>query len=103
MGLFKPDLYRPICRLLRDHHPVHWDTGDDSAHPTTFPLAANKVDWSTLYGQWTKTGYEVDACLMFESLKPNGWKDPAADARAYGESFARFGANIWVTASAMAC
>ena len=63
---FRPDLYRPICRLLRDYHPVQWDLGDDSAHPTTFPLAANRVDWSTLYGQWTKTGYEVDACLMFD-------------------------------------
>ena len=100
---FKPDLYRPVCRLLRDYHPVHWDTGDDSAHPTTFPLAANKVDWSTLYGQWTKTGYEVDACLMFESLKPNQWKDPARDARAYGESFARYfgpsGQHPWVTSA----
>lgn len=100
---FRPDLYRPICRLVRDYHPTHWDTGDDSARPTTFPIAANKVDWSKLYGQWTRDGYEIDACLMFESLKPAQWKDPARDARAYGESFARYfgpsGEHPWVTSA----
>ncbi|HYE20363.1 MAG TPA: hypothetical protein VEA69_18090 [Tepidisphaeraceae bacterium] len=99
---FKPDLYKPVCRHLRDYHPLDWDTGKDTSRPTAFPFAANRVDWSKLYGQWTKAGYEVDACVMFDNLKPDAWKDPAKDARAYGESFARYfgpsGKQPWVTA-----
>lgn len=86
---FKPLLYAPVCRLLRDYHPVDWDVGGDPTRPTVFPMAANGVDWQALYGDWTRAGYEVDACLMFESLPPAKWKDPARDARAYGEAFAR--------------
>jgi serine/threonine-protein kinase ATR len=84
---FKPALYAPVCRLVRDYHPMEWDLGKDTSHPTTFPLAINRVDWGSMYGSWKKAGYEIDACLMFP---PNQWKDPAADARAYGLAFARY-------------
>lgn len=87
---FQPTLYAPVCRLLRDYHPMEWDVGKDTSHPTTFPLAINRVDWDDLYGKWTKAGYEVDACLMFDSLPAANWKDPAADARAYGLAFAKY-------------
>jgi len=87
---FKPALYAPVCRLLRDYHPMEWDVGKDTSHPTTFPMAINRVDWGALYGVWTKAGYDVDACLMFDPLASEKWKDPSADARAYGEAFARF-------------
>lgn len=85
---FKPELYAPVCRRLRDYHPVRWDVGDDPTRQTTFPLAANKVDWNRLYGSWTKAGYDIDACLMFDDLPAAKWKDPAGNARAYGEAFA---------------
>jgi serine/threonine-protein kinase ATR len=99
---FKPELYAPVCRLLRDYHPMDWDTTRDTSKPTQFPFAANRVDWSKLYGGWTQKGYEVDACVMFEGgIKPGQWKDAARDARAYGETFARFfgpsGEHPWVT------
>jgi hypothetical protein len=98
---FKPDLYKPVCRLLRDYHPLEWDVGDDTSRPTTFPLAVNRVDWSQLYGQWTKAGYEVDACVMFDKLKPDHWKNTASDARAYGEAAARYfgrsGDHPWIS------
>src|SRR5690349_16549502 len=59
---FKPDLYAPVCRLLRDYHPMGWDLiNDDPARRTTFPMAANGVDWGTLYGSWVKAGFDVDA------------------------------------------
>lgn len=86
---FKPALYAPVCRLLRDYHPVDWDVAGDPARATVFPMAANGVDWAALYGGWTRAGFEVDACLMFDTLAPDKWKDPAHDARAYGEAFAR--------------
>lgn len=87
---FKPDLYAPVCRRLRDYHPVSWDVGEKPANATTFPFAANRVDWGSLYGSWIRAGFEVDACLMFDQIPPANWHDPARDARAYGEAFARF-------------
>src|SRR4051812_24971294 len=45
---FKPELYAPVCRRLRDYHPVRWDVGDDPAKPTVFPFAANRVHWGNL-------------------------------------------------------
>src|SRR5205085_11166468 len=32
---------------------------------------------------------DVDACVIFDDLPANRWTDPARDARAYGEAFAR--------------
>jgi len=42
--MFKPDLYKPICRLVRDYHGFEWDVGDDSSYAPKFPLARNGVD-----------------------------------------------------------
>ena len=98
---FKPDLYAPVCRRLRDYHPLEWDVGADTSHVTTFPISGNGVDWGELYGVWTKRGFDVDACVMFDGVAPAGWKDPGADARAYGEAFARYfgptGGRGWVS------
>ena len=43
---FKPELYRPVCGVVRDYHPVEWDLGKDSAELPGFPFAKNGVDWS---------------------------------------------------------
>ena len=85
---FKPELYRPVCGLVRDYHPVEWDLGKDSAELPAFPFAKNRVDWSRVYGSWRARGWDIDVCLMFESVKRTDWKDIERDARAYGESFA---------------
>jgi hypothetical protein len=86
---FKPELYHPVCTVVRDYHPVEWDLGKDTNVPTTFPLARNRVDWSQVYGSWKKAGYFVDASLMFESIKQSDWKDVPRDAKAYGLAFAK--------------
>ena len=86
---FKPDLYKPVCTVVRDYHPVEWDLGHETDVPTTFPLARNRVDWSQVYGSWKKAGYTVDASLMFESIKQAAWKDVPKDAKAYGLAFAK--------------
>lgn len=86
---FKPELYAPVASLARDYHPVEWDLGKDSDFVTTFPEARNRVNWQSVYGSWKAKGFRVDACLMFESLKRDQWKDIPRDARAYGEAFAR--------------
>jgi hypothetical protein len=87
--LFKPKLYKPAVRLVRDYHPVDWDTGDDPSTPTTFPFAKNRVHWETVYGGWKSEGFDVNVCLMFDMFKPEAWKAPAADAERYGEGFAK--------------
>lgn len=86
---FKPELYRPTARLARDYHPVEWDLGKETAALPEFPFAKNRVDWSGVYGSWQKQGWVVDACLMFESVPQENWKDIDADAKAYGRAFAK--------------
>jgi hypothetical protein len=88
--LFKPELYAPVAKLVRDYHPINWDLGDDTSFVTTFPFAHNRVDWSKVYGSWIKAGQRVDACLMFDEIEAGSWKDPARDAAAYGEAFAKY-------------
>ncbi|SDT91342.1 serine/threonine-protein kinase ATR [Verrucomicrobium sp. GAS474] len=87
---FRPALYRPVCGLVRNYHPTGWDIGDDTSRPPDFPVArTNRVNWADLYGSWKKEGFTIDASLQFESIPQAKWKSPEADARAYGEAFAR--------------
>ncbi len=85
---FKPALYAPVTRLVRDYHPIDWDFGDDTSYALKLPLARNGVDWSQVYGSWAKAGYRTEASLMFDNLKPDAWKDLPRDAFAYGKAFA---------------
>jgi len=87
---FRPALYAPVCRRLRDYHPMEWDFGKDSSKATQFPMTVNGVDWGQLYGSWTKAGYDIDACLMFDPIAAANWKDPGHNAEAYGQAFARY-------------
>jgi hypothetical protein len=87
---FKPELYKPVCRLLRDYHGFNWDVGDDTSFEPQFPFARNRVNWESLYGSWRKAGYETNACIIFSGTTAERWTDPATDARNYGEAFARF-------------
>ena len=85
---FKPELYAPVTRLVRDYHPIDWDFGKDTDYAVKFPMARNGVDWSQVYGSWARAGYRTEASLMFDSLKPDAWKDLPRDAFAYGRAFA---------------
>ena len=85
---FKPELYAPVARLVRDYHPIEWDFGDDTSYAPKFPFARNGVDWSKVYGSWARAGYHAHASLMFDNLAPGAWKDLPRDAFAYGKAFA---------------
>ncbi len=87
--LFKPELYAPVCRLVRDYHPLDWDTGAESDYKLDFPWARNRVNWETVYGSWQRAQFVTDACIMFETLSPDQWKDKAKDSFRYGEQFAK--------------
>lgn len=84
---FRPELYRPVCQLVRDYHPVEWDLGKETDVLPAFPMAKNGVSWQQVYGSWK--GWRIDASLMFESIPRERWKDLSADARAYGRSIAK--------------
>jgi len=86
---FKPELYQPAARLVRDYHPVEWDLGKETDKLPKFPEAKNRVDWSAVYGSWQKQGWTTDACLMFESIPQAQWKNLEADMKAYGTAFAK--------------
>jgi serine/threonine-protein kinase ATR len=88
---FKPELYKPVCRLVRDYHPMSWDLGDDTSNALEFPHTRNNVvNWLDEYGSWKKDGYDIDASLQFEQTAPGKWKDMAKDAFAYGRAFAQY-------------
>src|SRR4051812_45127589 len=86
---FKPALYQPVCRLVRDYHPVQWDLDKNTSEPAPFPFAKNRVDWSNVYGSWLAKGWDIDVCLMFDPIKPASWQNLESDARAYGKAFAQ--------------
>jgi len=61
---FKPELYRQVCRLVRNYHNLNWDVAKpgNAVHP---PLCVNKVDWKRdVYGKWKAAGFETDICLQ---------------------------------------
>ncbi|MDR3635306.1 MAG: hypothetical protein P4L84_15995 [Isosphaeraceae bacterium] len=86
---FKPELYKPVTRLVRDYHGFGWDVGNQSDYHPRFPLARNGVNWQELYGAWKAAGYAVDVCLMFDDTLPPAWRDLRRDAEAYGFELAR--------------
>src|SRR4051812_31460836 len=59
---FKPSLYAPVGRLVRDYHPVEWDLGKETSMLPAFPEAKNRVNWESVYGSWKKEGYNIDVC-----------------------------------------
>jgi hypothetical protein len=86
---FKPEIYQPVCRLVRDYHPVEWDLDKNTWALPPFPMAKNGVDWSQVYGSWRAQCWNIDVCLMFETVKQSDWTHLETDARAYAAAFAR--------------
>ncbi len=93
---FKPDLYKGICRQVRNYHPVDWDVAGDPANPPVFPKTRNGMDWQAIYEPWFKGGWRTEVSLMFESV-PKPWS--ASQAEAYGAAFGSyFGPKGWIEA-----
>jgi hypothetical protein len=93
---FKPELYRPVCGLVRNYHNLSWDVkapGD----PITLPDCVNRVNWETnVYGPWKKAGFETDICAMFGEFGSGKkgfealWEGREAWAEEYGFALARY-------------
>lgn len=85
---FKPGLYQPVCRIVRDYHPVEWDLKDDTSVLPEWPFAKNRVSWEKIYRSWHEAGLKISVCLMFDNFKAGAWKNLPRDAEAYARSFA---------------
>ena len=79
---FKPALYAPVCRWVRDYHPVQWDLDKDTAVLPKWPEAKNRVSWEQVYGSWQKAGLHTNVSLMIDGMQKD-WKDMPQEARAY--------------------
>lgn len=86
---FKPELYQPVTRVLRDYHPFSWDVGKETDFKLEFPFARNRVDWGSLYGSWREAGYDINASVMFDDTLPDKWVNLPRDARSYAVEFAK--------------
>lgn len=87
---FKPELYRPTARLVRDYHNIIWDLDEkDTSSGTIFPMSRNGVNWETMYRSWVEQGFEINLCAQFV-YKEDQWKDIAKDAYDYGKSVGAF-------------
>ncbi|MEO0508629.1 MAG: hypothetical protein AAF065_02075 [Verrucomicrobiota bacterium] len=92
---FKPELYAPTCRLVRNYHNINWDVATPG-DPINFPVCVNKVNWNTVYGAWARKGFDTNVCLMFGSFGPPHrkdyqklWRDNLNWAEDYGYEVAR--------------
>jgi hypothetical protein len=84
---FKPELYQPVCRWVRDYHPVKWDLEKDTSVLPEWPFAKNRVSWEKVYGSWREKDLRISACLQIDEMQKD-WKDMAKDAHAYAKAFA---------------
>jgi hypothetical protein len=85
---FKPELYQPVCRVVRDYHPVKWDLASDTSVMPEWPFAKNRVSWEKVYRAWHDQGLHISVCLQFDDMKAADWNDIEHDARAYARGFA---------------
>jgi hypothetical protein len=86
---FDPELYRPVCRLLREYHKVARDLGDNPAEPAPLPFGKDGTDWAAVYHEWTSKGWNVEVSLQFETVERSKWGDIEMEARNYGRAYAR--------------
>jgi hypothetical protein len=93
---FKPDLYKQVCRLVRNYHNISWDVkapGD----ALTIPRTVNGINWKQdAYGPWKKAGFETDICMQFQGVglgNPNYrklWAGREQWAYDYGKAMASY-------------
>jgi hypothetical protein len=96
---FKPELYRQVCRLVRNYHNIEWDV-NKVGDSLTIPETVNHINWKRdVYGPWKQNGFETDICLQFGSFGTgipnlsdlgNIWKGKEQWAYDYGKRVATY-------------
>lgn len=93
---FKPELYSQTCRLARNYHDINWDV-KKPGDPITIPICANKVNWENdVYGNWAKSGFEIDVCAQFGAFSESNkdymklWEGKEKWIYQYGHDLAEY-------------
>ncbi len=47
---FKTELYKEVCQVVRDYHPMDWTLVCDTDYKLDFPFARNRVSGEQVYG-----------------------------------------------------
>lgn len=93
---FKPELYKQVCRLVRNYHNMDWDVKQPGDMPT-LPVCVNRVNWKNdVYSKWAKEGFEIDICAQFGNFGGENkeykklWEGKEPWAYTYGSEMAKF-------------
>lgn len=93
---FRPELYVPICRLVRNYHNIAWDV-NRPGDALTFPRCVNGVDWDQhVYTPWKKHRFEIDLCAQIDQFGSGQgdykklWEGQEKWCRQYGNEMAKY-------------
>ncbi len=89
-------MFVKAARLLRSYHRLDWDINKPSDEINFDKMAkngtpANKwLNWDREYGNWKKSGFSIDAAIMFNNdIFPDTlWENTYIQAYNYGKAFA---------------
>ncbi len=91
-----PGMFKRITKQLRSYHRLDWDI-NNPATAINFDKMEKKgtpanswLNWDREYGNWNKTGFSIDATLMFNNntFPDTLWTNPYIQSYDYGKSFA---------------
>lgn len=93
---FKPELYKQVCRLVRNYHNISWDV-NAPGDSITLPFTVNNINWKQeAYGPWKQAGFETDICMQFQDLGLGNqqykklWEGHETWAYDYGKTMATY-------------
>ncbi len=92
-----PELYSNVAKLARNYHSINWDINKPTDNPNFMNMYLGKgtaakswLNWDREYDLWKLSGFNIDACIMFnnKSFSDTLWHDTKNEAREYGKYFA---------------
>jgi serine/threonine-protein kinase ATR len=92
-----PWVFDKITTLARIYHRLDWDINNPQQKPGYSDMgngngtkANSWLDWDREYDLWKKTGFDIDACIMFNNdfFPDTLWKKPYSEALDLGKAYA---------------
>ena len=93
-----PDMFNKVARLVRNYHSINWDITKPTDNPGYSNMNLGKgtkatawLSWDREYSNWKNSGFNIDACIMFNNnIFPDSlWSETENEARKYGEYFGK--------------
>ncbi len=91
-----PMLFNKVALLARNYHNITWDINKPSDNPGYNNMsngngtsALSWLNWDREYEIWKASGFEIDACIMFNNKSFNDtlWNNTYDEALKYGAYF----------------